>query len=91
MRYIYTHNQSKITIDAETETKAAKSFKEIAEAFFPHKAKAQWQKETQEFYARSDIAPKMAHLNERQTATIKARAPMRKAVIVFRPKTFKFD
>lgn len=91
MRYIYTHDKSRITIDAETEMKAAQSFKEIAEAFFPDKTKERWNRETQEFYARPDVAPKVWRMTEKKTATIKARAPMRKARIVFRPKHFKFD
>lgn len=92
MRYIYTHQSSRITIDADSELKAAKSFKEIAESFFPEKVNVRWDRETQEFYARPDVAPKMVHLTQKETATIKARAPQRKVRMprVF-AKPFRFE
>lgn len=91
-RYIYTLGTSRITIDAETEASAAKSFKEIAESFFPDKHNARWDRETQEFYARPDVGPKMVHLSQKETATIKARAPRAKVRLprVF-VKPFRFE
>lgn len=91
-RYIYTHGTSRISIDADTEMNAAKSFKEIAESFFPEKVGVRWDRETQEFYARPDVGPKMVHLSQKETATIKARAPQRKVRLprVF-VKPFRFE
>jgi hypothetical protein len=78
MRYIYTLKDKRITIDADNEIKAAQSFAIIAKEFFPENTKTRWQRETQEFYNAQEIAAKTRFMNQRKTATIKARAPVRK-------------
>jgi hypothetical protein len=45
MFFIYTHQNSKITIDTDSEIKAAQSFEEIVRANFPDKINVRWHRE----------------------------------------------
>lgn len=91
-RYTYTLGSKRITIDTDSEQKAAHSFSDIVRNFFPDDVKARWHRETQDFYAQQEIAAKLRRMNQYQTATTRARA---KPAVPRLPRTpvrkFRFD